>query len=61
MRVATFLALALVSLVADVAHAAPPPPAPAEALPFIEDDYGRALELAKKTRRPLFVDSWAPW
>ena len=30
-------------------------------LPFIEDDYPRALELARQRKIPIFVDSWAPW
>jgi hypothetical protein len=30
-------------------------------LPFIEDDYSRALAQARHERRPLFVDAWAPW
>jgi hypothetical protein len=33
-------------------------PAP---LPFIEDDYPRALAEAKAKKLPLFVDVWAPW
>lgn len=33
----------------------------AESLPFLHDDYGRALAEAKRTKRPLFVDAWAPW
>jgi tetratricopeptide (TPR) repeat protein len=33
----------------------------AAALPFIEDDYPRALAEAKKRGLPLFVDAWAPW
>ena len=33
----------------------------AEALPFIEDDYGRAVAEAKKSKLPIFVDAWAPW
>jgi hypothetical protein len=32
-----------------------------EALPFIEDDYPRALAEARVRKVPLFVDSWAPW
>ncbi len=32
-----------------------------EALPFIEDDYPRALAEAKARQVPLFVDGWAPW
>jgi hypothetical protein len=31
------------------------------ALPFIEDDYPRALAEAKTKGLPLFVDTWAPW
>jgi hypothetical protein len=31
------------------------------ALPFIEDDYARALAEAKAKGVPLFVDTWAPW
>jgi hypothetical protein len=34
---------------------------PAEALPFIEDDYGRAVAEAKKSKLPIFVDAWALW
>lgn len=28
---------------------------------FIEDDFGRALAKAKKEKKLLFVDAWAPW
>mgnify|MGYP001138615935 CR=1 FL=1 len=48
-----------------------PPAAPAveaqahaaagEVLPFIHDDYPRALAEAKRRNKPLFVDAWAPW
>ena len=30
-------------------------------VPFIEDDFGRALALAKTRKRPLFIEGWAPW
>lgn len=30
-------------------------------LPFIEDDYARALADAKQRNVPLFVEAWAPW
>jgi hypothetical protein len=33
----------------------------AEALPFIVDDYPRALGEARAAGRPLFVEVWAPW
>lgn len=35
--------------------------APHEALPFIHDDFPKALAEAKKLGKPLFVDAWAPW
>jgi hypothetical protein len=34
---------------------------PAMALPFIENDYSKALARARTNRIPLFVDVWAPW
>ena len=33
----------------------------AEVLPFIENDYGKAVARAKTKHIPLFVDAWAPW
>jgi hypothetical protein len=30
-------------------------------LPFIQDDYTRALAEARARKLPLFVDAWAPW
>ena len=36
-------------------------PAPAPVLPFIEDDYGKALSLARQKQLPIFVEAWAPW
>ena len=47
-------------LIATVLAAATPVCA-SEALPFIEDDWPRALAEAKKSGKPIFVDSWAPW
>ena len=32
-----------------------------EAVPFIENDYARAIVQAKAKNVPLFVDAWAPW
>lgn len=50
------------------ATAAPPPsevpstPSSADApLPFIEDDYPRALAAARASGKPLFIDAWAAW
>lgn len=36
-------------------------PAAKAALPFVEDDYARALADAKSRKVPLFVEVWAPW
>jgi hypothetical protein len=32
-----------------------------EALPFIDNDYSRALAEAKRRNVPIFADAWAPW
>jgi len=37
------------------------PPENVTALPFIENDFPRALALACETNLPLFVEVWAPW
>jgi len=36
-------------------------PAPRAVLPFIEDDYPKALEQARAKRVPIFLEAWAPW
>ena len=30
-------------------------------LPFIHDNYPKALSEAKKSKLPIFVECWAPW
>jgi hypothetical protein len=30
-------------------------------LPFIEDDYPRALTEARASKKPIFIEAWAPW
>jgi len=37
------------------------PAAAKEVLPFIDNDYSKALAEAKRKNVPLFVDAWAPW
>ena len=32
-----------------------------EVLPFVEDDYSKALAAAKTKHVPIFVEAWAPW
>jgi hypothetical protein len=36
-------------------------PALAGGLPFVHDDYPRALADARRRGVPLVVDAWAPW
>ena len=40
-------------------HAAAP--SAREVLPFIADDYPKALALAQARKLPLFIEAWAPW
>ncbi len=30
-------------------------------LPFIEDDYPKAMAQARSKKMPVFVEAWAPW
>ena len=30
-------------------------------LPFISDDYTKALAEARSQKLPLFIEAWAPW
>jgi tetratricopeptide (TPR) repeat protein len=55
-------ALALLAAGACVrAHAPSEKQAAPHAIVFIEDDYPRALALARSRHVPLFVDAWASW
>jgi hypothetical protein len=53
MKQATRLLLLLLAL-APIARAA-------EVLPFIDDDYAKALARARTKHVPIFVEAWAPW
>ncbi len=44
-----------------LALAAAAPASAAAKLPFIPDDYARALADARARKVPLVVDVWAPW
>jgi len=63
------LALGLVAGAASAATTAPAKPAATKhtaakwnpVVPFIEDDFGRALALAKERKLPVFIEGWAPW
>jgi hypothetical protein len=30
-------------------------------VPFIEDDYAKALSEARAKKLPIFIEAWAPW
>lgn len=49
----TFAAIALLAVSA-IANAK-------EVLPFVENDYAKAVARASSKNLPLFVDAWAPW
>ncbi len=38
-----------------------PASAPDMVLPFIQDDYAKALQEARERKQPLFIEAWAPW
>ena len=54
-------ASALFALTSAVSVAGVPASAPREVLPFIADDYPRALAEARARKLPIFVEAWAPW
>ena len=57
-RLRAFLAAsALTAILATGADAA----AGSRVLPFISDDYTKAIAEARARKVPLFIESWAPW
>jgi len=54
-RSGLLLALALGTL------AAAPAPKKKSVLPFIADDYAKALQEARARKVPIFIEAWAPW
>ncbi|HSS45228.1 MAG TPA: hypothetical protein VLO07_07790 [Thermoanaerobaculia bacterium] len=54
-------ASAFFALASAVSVAGVSPPAAREVLPFIADDYPRALAEARARKLPIFVEAWAPW
>ncbi|HEY6064555.1 MAG TPA: hypothetical protein VIY96_00270 [Thermoanaerobaculia bacterium] len=58
MRTTRFATLALTGGLAIVSAA----PAPSRAvLPWVEDDYPKAVAQARAKNVPIFVEAWAPW
>ena len=54
MRSALFLAWALAAVPTGATADRP-------VLPWIDDDYPRALAEARAKNLPIFVENWAPW
>lgn len=56
------LSLALAAVAPGPASGLTSAPAPrASSLPWVVDDWPRALSLAKARKVPIFVENWAPW
>ena len=62
MRRTSFLAAAAAAVaVAAAVHASPATAPEKFAVPFIDDDYARAVKEARARNVPIFVENWAPW
>lgn len=58
MKFTRFAALALTGGLAVVSAV---PAASRSVLPWVEDDYAKALSQARAKDVPIFVEAWAPW
>jgi hypothetical protein len=58
MRLTRYASLALTGALALVSAA---PAASRAVLPWVEDDYSKALAQARARNVPIFVEAWAPW
>jgi hypothetical protein len=54
------LIFALAAFTASLSLASTSAP-PRDVLPFIADDYPKALAAARAQAVPIFVEAWAPW
>jgi len=63
MRIRTYGALILSFALAAAAPALATSVAPGAkpVLPWIADDYAKALAQARARKVPIFIESWAPW
>lgn len=61
MRTALRGGVAPLIVVALAALSCAQPAANFDGLPWIENDYATALEVAREKDLPIFVESWAPW
>ncbi len=62
MKLSRLAPLLVLFLTSSAAPAASTKAAPAkEVLPFIEDDFPKALAEARAKNVPIFIEAWAPW
>ena len=60
-RALLLLALATAATASGLAASTPAPKTAPSVLPWIDDDYARALSEAKRKKIPIFAELWAPW
>jgi hypothetical protein len=61
MRLAPLALLVALSAVAPAGAVAAAERGDARPLPFLSDDYAKALGDARARSLPLFIEAWAPW
>lgn len=53
--------LAALALTGGLAVVSAAPVVSHDVLPWVQDDYGRAVAQARAKNIPIFVEAWAPW
>jgi hypothetical protein len=53
--------LAAIALTGGLAVVSAAPVFSRDVLPWVRDDYGRAVAQARAKNVPVFVEAWAPW
>jgi hypothetical protein len=53
--------IAALTLVGGLAMGSAAPATSRTSLPWVEDDYSKAVTQARAKNVPIFVEAWAPW
>jgi hypothetical protein len=53
--------IAALTLAGGLAMGSAAPAASGASLPWVEDDYSKAVTQARAKNVPIFVEAWAPW
>ena len=61
MRPRTIAAIGLLCALTAITAGSRPAAAAGKVIPFIADDYAKAVAEARARKVPLFIESWAPW